>query len=68
MTDCHFLRKLKQARVNAGLTQGDVGKSIHCTQSALSKKEKGDRPIYAWELLDLCKLYGVSPVDLLGKG
>jgi transcriptional regulator with XRE-family HTH domain len=60
MTDCHILRKLKQARVQAGLTQIQVAAMIHCTQSAISKKEKGKRRFYASELLQLCQLYRVS--------
>ncbi|MFN6560048.1 MAG: helix-turn-helix transcriptional regulator [Nostoc sp. ChiSLP01] len=64
MTSCHIFNKLRQARIKAGLTQQDVGKLIHCTQSALSKKEKGARPLYAWELLELCRVYGVSPEEL----
>jgi DNA-binding XRE family transcriptional regulator len=63
MTSCHIIEKLKQARVKAGLTQKDAGKIIHCCQSSLSKKEKGNRPIYAWELLQLCQVYGVSPEE-----
>ncbi|MCC5616367.1 helix-turn-helix domain-containing protein [Nostoc sp. CHAB 5836] len=68
MTSCHIIEKLKQARVKAGLTQQDVGRLIHCTQSSLSKKEKGDRPLYAWELLQLCQLYGISPVEFTIHG
>ncbi|RCJ42094.1 helix-turn-helix transcriptional regulator [Nostoc punctiforme] len=67
MTDCHILRKLKQARLDAGLSQLKAGKFIHCSQSTLCKKERGDRRFFAEELLQLCYLYKISPKDFIEK-
>ncbi|ARV58071.1 hypothetical protein BZZ01_04960 [Nostocales cyanobacterium HT-58-2] len=57
-----FLVKLKQARIEANLTQCEVGAQMNCSQAAICKKERGARAIYAWELLELCKIYG-QPLD-----
>ena len=57
MTDCHIVKNLKQARIDAGLTQTEVSKLIPCHQSTISKKEKGLRPIYASELVRFAEIY-----------
>lgn len=65
MTDCHtqdmsqdsISKKIRQARQLAGLTQQEASAQIQCAQSTISKKESGSRPIYAWELIKLAKIY-----------
>jgi transcriptional regulator with XRE-family HTH domain len=54
---------LKEARIDAGLTQRQVSKLLHYDRSTLAHKESGKIPFYAWELLQLCKLYQISPED-----
>ena len=55
-----FLEKLKQARVNKGLTQVDVAKKLRKPQSYVSKIEMGERRIDVIELKKLAALYGKS--------
>ena len=52
-----FCKKLKQARLEANLTQGDVAKILSLTPSAVSLIESGERKIDVFELLDLLKIY-----------
>lgn len=61
--------RLRQARVDTGLTQREAAKYLHCDHSTLAKKETGDRPVYASELAQFANLYGqsvtyfVEPID-----
>lgn len=57
--------RLKKARTQAGLTQGQVGKLIHKVASSLSHWENGEREISILELMQLADLYSVSPQWLL---
>ena len=53
-----FLKRLKQARLDAGMTQGDVAKLLSRPQSFISKSESGERRVDFIELLHLAKIYG----------
>ncbi len=53
-----FLEKLKQARVEAGLTQKEAAKAIGKPQSFISKCESGERRVDFVELELLAELYG----------
>jgi transcriptional regulator with XRE-family HTH domain len=57
-----FLGRLKQARVEAGLTQVDVAKAITRPQSFVSKIESGERRVDVVELSELAKIYS-RPLD-----
>ena len=57
-----FLEKLKQARLDAGLTQVDVAKIMRKHQSYISKCETGERRVDFVELLDFAVIYK-KPVD-----
>jgi len=57
-----MLRRLRQARQEAGLTQVEVAKALRQTQSFVSKCELGERRIDPLDLLDFAKLYG-RPVE-----
>jgi len=57
-----FLGRLKQARVEAGLTQVDVANSIKRPQSFVSKIESGERRVDVVELDELAKVYH-RPLD-----
>jgi transcriptional regulator with XRE-family HTH domain len=57
-----FLGRLKQARVEAGLTQVDVAKAIKRPQSFVSKIESGERRVDVVELSELSEIYG-RPLD-----
>jgi len=53
-----FVKKLKKARNEAGLTQVQVAKKLGCTQAYLSKVESGQLRVDVLELKRLAGLYG----------
>lgn len=56
---------LKQARVNADLSQSDVASIFRRPQSFISKCESGERRIDVIELLELCRIYRISSESIL---
>jgi transcriptional regulator with XRE-family HTH domain len=59
-----LLKRLRQARHDAGLTQAEVAKALGTTQGYVSKCEQGERRVDAVELSDFAQVYG-APVDSL---
>jgi transcriptional regulator with XRE-family HTH domain len=57
-----FLERLKQARVEAGLTQCDVARHLRRPQSFVSKAESGERRLDLIEVDELARLYR-KPID-----
>jgi transcriptional regulator with XRE-family HTH domain len=57
-----FRRRLKQARVEAGLRQDDVARRLRKPQSFVSKCESGERRVDFIELLLFVEIYD-RPVD-----
>ena len=57
-----FLKRLKQARVEAKLTQIDVARKLRKPQSFVSKIESGERRLDFIEVQRLAKLYE-KPLD-----
>jgi transcriptional regulator with XRE-family HTH domain len=55
-----FLEKLRQARLDAGLTQLEVAQRLGKPQSYVSKCESGERRVDFIELLDFSKQYRKS--------
>jgi transcriptional regulator with XRE-family HTH domain len=55
-----FLGKLKQARIEAALTQVEVADRIKRPQSFVSKIESGERRIDVVELNELARVYRKS--------
>ena len=55
-----FALKLKNARLEAGLTQVEAGKKLKKPQAYLSKIERGERGVDAVELAELAKIYSKS--------
>lgn len=53
-----FVKRLKQARIDAGLTQAEVSEKLGCSQSWVSKVELGELRVEAIWLNRLAKLYG----------
>jgi len=61
-----LLRKLlKEARLEAGLTQVEVAAKLKAPQSYIAKIEQGERKISFIETLDLCKALGIDARDLI---
>ena len=57
-----FLERLKQARIEAGLTQSEVSQHIRRPQSFVSKAESGERRLDVVETEELARLYG-KPIE-----
>ena len=55
-----FVKRLKQARIEAGLTQVQVADKLGCSQSWVSKVELGELRVEAIWLNRLAKLYRKS--------
>ncbi len=60
-----FLQVLKQARIEAGLTQSDVAKKLKQHQSYVSKCESGERRVDVVELKKFASLYGKKISDFV---
>lgn len=55
-----FLKHLREARRQAGLTQEELACRIGHTQSFVSKCERGERRVDVIELQCFCKAMGIS--------
>lgn len=62
-----FLRHLRDARRQAGLTQVEVGKRLGVAQAIISKCERGERRLDVIELRAYCRALGVSHLDFLAE-
>ena len=60
-----FIKKLKQARVNAGLRQIEVAKKLKRPQSYISRVESGGYRLDIVEVKRFAKLYGKSMNELI---
>ena len=60
-----FVKRLKKARIEAGLTQAEVAEKLGCSQSWVSKVELGELRVEAIWLNRLAKLYGKSVSSFL---
>ena len=52
-----FVKRLRQARQEAGLTQVDAARALGQPQSFVAKIESGQRRVDVIELQDLAKIY-----------
>lgn len=53
-----FLGRLRQARVEAGLTQADLAEALGQSQTWVSKCELGERRVDIVELTDIAEVLG----------
>ncbi|OGH74752.1 MAG: hypothetical protein A2748_02380 [Candidatus Wildermuthbacteria bacterium RIFCSPHIGHO2_01_FULL_45_20] len=61
-----LIQRLRQARLEAGLTQVEAGKKLKKPQAYISKIERGERRLDAVELNELARLYS-KPLDYFVK-
>jgi transcriptional regulator with XRE-family HTH domain len=61
-------QRLAKLRQDAGITQVELAKKLKTTQSIVSRYERGELRIHAELLLQLSKILGVTPNDILGVG
>ncbi len=62
-----FLKQLRQARLDAGLTQEQLAERLQQTQSWISKCERGERRIDVIELMKFCEAMGVPFRDFITR-
>jgi transcriptional regulator with XRE-family HTH domain len=55
-----LLAALRQARLEAGLTQGEVALRLGVYASYVSKCESGERRLDVIELSEFCRVYGTG--------
>jgi transcriptional regulator with XRE-family HTH domain len=58
---------LRQTRMDAGLTQGDVAQRLKQPQSFVSKYESGERRLDVIELRQICGILGISLAKFVEK-
>lgn len=58
---------LRQVRVDAKLTQGQVAESIGQTQSYVSKYENGEQRLDLIELESVCKAVGIPLTEFVRR-
>jgi len=63
-----FLRQLRQARQDAGLTQQEVASRLGKPQSFVSKCESGERRVDVIELVRFASIYGKPLEFFLPEG
>ena len=63
-----FLKLLKQARLESGLTQAQVAKALERPQSFIAKCESGERRVDVIELQDFARLYRKPMAYFLSPG
>jgi transcriptional regulator with XRE-family HTH domain len=62
-----FLKRLRQAREESGMTQRDVAKALGRLQSFVEKCEQGGRRVDAAELFEFAAVYE-KPVEFFDPG
>ena len=60
-----FLKQLRAARLEAGLTQQEVARALRKPQSFVSKCESGERRVDVVELERFARLFGKGVEDFL---
>lgn len=60
--------RIKAYRLNAGMSQSDLGASVGITFQQIQKYEKGKNRVSGSRLLGIAKALNTTPADLLGAG
>jgi transcriptional regulator with XRE-family HTH domain len=61
------MKRLREYRQEAGLTQGELGQLVGYHQSEISRIERGEHTITVDRLLKLAEVLGVRAADLLDE-
>lgn len=59
------IRKVKRMRIDEGLTQKELAKKLHVSESAVSMWERGERSIGFEKADEIADLFGVSLNEIL---
>ncbi len=59
------IRKVKRLRIGEGLTQKELAKKLHVSESAVSMWERGERSIGFEKADEIADLFGVSLNEIL---
>ena len=62
-----YLRRMRDLREDADLTQAAVAAALGTSQTMYARYERGANELPIRHLLKLCELYGVSADYLLGR-
>lgn len=62
-----FLKLLRKAREDAGLTQEQAARKLKKPQSFVSKCESGERRVDVVELMAFCAVYSIPPAEFISK-
>ena len=62
-----FLKLLRAARINAGLTQTETAKRLRQPQSWVAKCESGERRVDVAEMLAFCRAYRIRPEKFIQR-
>ena len=62
----NYTKRIRDLREDRDLTQAQIAKALHTTQSHYSQYELGKREIPLHHIITLCKLYDVSADYVLG--
>ncbi len=66
MSVTHFGKRLRELRVQKGLTQVEAASRLGVSKSALNMYERGDREPGFEKLQKMCEFYGTDLNDLFG--
>lgn len=58
--------RIKEARLNSGLSQKDVAQALHTSQSSCSRMERAELAPDCVQIRTLSGLYGISVLWLMG--
>ncbi len=58
--------RVKHARINKRMTQQELADRLDVHRPIITELEKGNRQLKVCEMVELCLLFNVSPLDLLG--
>jgi transcriptional regulator with XRE-family HTH domain len=58
--------RMKEARLNCGLSQSDIAKALHCDQTSISRMERGIVSPDCAQIRILSSLFQLSILYLLG--